>query len=141
MYPIQSGEASWRIRLCSYKIPTRLDMGKLHVEFETSDEPTGPYGAKSIGEVVINTPAPAIAHTPFSVLRECGIAHCRSHRKKSYLAQRMNKHILYLEAGSSRRFGANKLLMELNGKPLYRHGFDLLLRNWFGREKIVHSLW
>ena len=39
----------------------------------------------------------------------------------------MNKHILYLAAGSSRRFGANKLLMELNGKPLYRHGFDLLL--------------
>jgi CO/xanthine dehydrogenase Mo-binding subunit len=45
-----------------YKLPTRLDMGKLKVEFEHSYEPTGPFGAKSIGEIVINTPAPAIAH-------------------------------------------------------------------------------
>ena len=45
-----------------YKIPTRLDMGKLRVEFESSYEPTGPFGAKSIGEIVINTPSPAIAH-------------------------------------------------------------------------------
>ncbi len=45
-----------------YKIPTRLDMGRLQVEFESSYEPTGPFGAKSIGEIVINTPSPAIAH-------------------------------------------------------------------------------
>lgn len=45
-----------------YKIPTRLDVGTIRVEFEKSFEPTGPFGAKSIGEVVINTPAPAIAH-------------------------------------------------------------------------------
>ena len=45
-----------------YKIPTRLDFDKIRVEFESSYEPTGPYGAKSIGEIVINTPAPAIAH-------------------------------------------------------------------------------
>ena len=45
-----------------YKIPTRLDMGRLKVEFEHSYEPTGPFGAKSIGEIVINTPGPAIAH-------------------------------------------------------------------------------
>ena len=45
-----------------YKVPTRLDMGKLKVAFEHSYEPTGPFGAKSIGEIVINTPAPAIAH-------------------------------------------------------------------------------
>ena len=44
-----------------YKIPTRLDMGKLRVEFDSSYEQTGPFGAKSIGEIVINTPAPAIA--------------------------------------------------------------------------------
>ncbi len=48
-----------------YKIPTRQDIGRLHVEFEHSHEPTGPYGAKSIGEVVINTPGPAIAHAVF----------------------------------------------------------------------------
>jgi CO/xanthine dehydrogenase Mo-binding subunit len=44
-----------------YKIPTRLDVGTIHVDFESSYEPTGPFGAKSIGEVVINTPSPAIA--------------------------------------------------------------------------------
>lgn len=45
-----------------YKIPTRQDMGRIQVDFESSYEKTGPFGAKSIGEVVINTPAPAIAH-------------------------------------------------------------------------------
>lgn len=55
-----------------YKIPTRLDMGKLHVEIESSNEPTGPYGAKSVGEVVINTPAPAIAH---AIFRATGVWH------------------------------------------------------------------
>lgn len=44
-----------------YKIPSRLDVGKIRVEFESSYEPTGPFGAKSIGEIVINTPAPALA--------------------------------------------------------------------------------
>ena len=38
----------------------------------------------------------------------------------------MTKHILYLASGNSRRFGTNKLLAELNGKPLYRHGLDVL---------------
>ena len=55
-----------------YKIPTRLDMGKLQVEFEASYEPTGPFGAKSIGEVVINTPSPAIAQ---AVARATGVWH------------------------------------------------------------------
>ncbi len=55
-----------------YKIPTRLDMGRLHVEFEQSYEPTGPFGAKSIGEIVINTPAPAIAH---AIYRATGVWH------------------------------------------------------------------
>ena len=55
-----------------YKIPTRLDMGKLKVEFEHSYEPTGPFGAKSIGEIVINTPAPAIAH---AIYRATGVWH------------------------------------------------------------------
>lgn len=44
-----------------YKLPTRLDVGDIRVEFESSYEPTGPFGAKSIGEIVINTPSPAIA--------------------------------------------------------------------------------
>ena len=45
-----------------YKIPTRLDVGTIRVEFESSYEPSGPFGAKSIGEIVINTPSPAIAN-------------------------------------------------------------------------------
>ena len=49
-----------------YKVPTRLDMGKLRVEFRSSYEPTGPFGAKSIGEIVINTPAPALAHAIYN---------------------------------------------------------------------------
>ena len=44
-----------------YKLPTRMDVGKIRVDFECSYENSGPFGAKSIGEVVINTPAPAIA--------------------------------------------------------------------------------
>ena len=55
-----------------YKLPTRMDMGKLKVEFEYSHEPTGPFGAKSIGEIVINTPAPAIAH---AIYRATGVWH------------------------------------------------------------------
>ena len=44
-----------------YKLPTRLDIGTIRVAFDSSYEPTGPFGAKSIGEIVINTPSPAIA--------------------------------------------------------------------------------
>ena len=52
--------------LMQYKIPTRLDTGKIRVEFESSYEPTGPFGAKSIGEIVINTPSPAIAQAVYN---------------------------------------------------------------------------
>ncbi|MBQ5390207.1 MAG: molybdopterin-dependent oxidoreductase, partial [Clostridia bacterium] len=55
-----------------YKIPTRLDIGQLQVAFEQSYEPSGPFGAKSIGEIVINTPAPAIAH---AIRRATGVWH------------------------------------------------------------------
>ena len=55
-----------------YKIPSRLDVGKLQVDFACSHEPTGPFGAKSIGEVFINTPAPAIAH---AIYRATGVWH------------------------------------------------------------------
>ncbi|MGL5615971.1 MAG: aldehyde oxidase, partial [Sarcina sp.] len=51
-----------------YKLPTRLDIGNVRVEFESSYEPTGPFGAKSIGEVVINTPAPALANAVYNAI-------------------------------------------------------------------------
>ena len=47
--------------LMQYKIPCRTDIGHIDVSFESSYEGTGPFGAKSIGEVVINTPLPAVA--------------------------------------------------------------------------------
>ena len=56
----------------TYRMPTRLDTGQIHVEFENSYEPTGPFGAKSLGEIVINTPAPAIAH---AIYRATGVWH------------------------------------------------------------------
>lgn len=37
-------------------------------------------------------------------------------------------YIIFMAAGNSRRFGLNKLLYMLDGKPLYRHGLDCLLR-------------
>ena len=51
-----------------YKVPSRLDVGRVQVEFESSFEPTGPFGAKSIGEVVINTPSPAIANAVYNAV-------------------------------------------------------------------------
>ena len=51
-----------------YKIPARNDVGHIHVEFENSYEPNGPFGAKSIGEVVINTPLPAIADAIYNAI-------------------------------------------------------------------------
>lgn len=52
-----------------YKIPTRQDVGTIRVEFASSFEPSGPFGAKSIGEVVINTPAPAIANAVYNATK------------------------------------------------------------------------
>jgi CO/xanthine dehydrogenase Mo-binding subunit len=49
-----------------YKIPTRVDMPKVRVEFQSSYEESGPFGAKSIGELVINTPCPAIADAVYN---------------------------------------------------------------------------
>ena len=68
--------------LFQYKIPARTDVGKIKVEFESSYEPNGPFGAKSIGEVVINTPL-----LPFPMRSTMPLApgsmSCPSHRKKS----------------------------------------------------------
>lgn len=49
-----------------YRMPTRMDLGKINVEFEPSYEPNGPFGAKSIGELVIDSPTPAIAHAIYN---------------------------------------------------------------------------
>ena len=49
--------------LLHYKIPTALDMPQIHVYIaEGSEEPTGPFGAKSVGELPAVPIAAAIAN-------------------------------------------------------------------------------
>lgn len=57
-------------RLTTYKIAARRDLGTLNVSFVESYDATGPYGAKSIGEVVVNPMAPAIIE---AIRDACGI--------------------------------------------------------------------
>ena len=49
-----------------YNVPTKKDIGNIIVDFQPDYEPTGPFGAKSIGEVVIHTPPPAIANAVYN---------------------------------------------------------------------------
>ena len=55
--------------LMQYKIPSRLDCKNIRVEFSNSYEKTGPFGAKSVGEVVVNTPAPAIVDAVYNATK------------------------------------------------------------------------
>lgn len=48
-----------------YTIPTRKDIHQIMVEFAESYEPSGPYGAKSVGEIGIDTPPAAIANAVY----------------------------------------------------------------------------
>jgi putative selenate reductase molybdopterin-binding subunit len=57
-----------------YKIFSAKDMPKLTTILTTSDEPLGPYGAKSISEVPINGPAPAIAN---AIYHAVGVRICK----------------------------------------------------------------
>ena len=54
--------------LMEYKVPSRMDINNIMVDFAESYEPEGPFGAKSIGEVVINTPSPAIAAAVYNAV-------------------------------------------------------------------------
>ena len=77
LYEIVEHDDRGRLRtgnFMSYKLPTRLDIGSIRVAFEPSYEPTGPFGAKSIGEVVINTPLAAVASA---------VAHATGHQVRS----------------------------------------------------------
>jgi CO/xanthine dehydrogenase Mo-binding subunit len=49
-----------------YKVPSRLDVCPIEIEFIPSYEPNNLFGAKSIGELVIDTPSPAIANAIFN---------------------------------------------------------------------------
>ena len=39
----------------------------------------------------------------------------------------MKIHMILLAAGFGSRFGSNKLLYEMGGKPMYRHTLDVML--------------
>lgn len=52
----------------TYKIPTRTEVKKINVEFADSYEPSGPYGAKSVGEIGIDTPPAAIANAIYNAV-------------------------------------------------------------------------
>ncbi|KLO20827.1 aldehyde oxidase [Marinitoga sp. 1197] len=54
--------------LMNYKIPSRVDINKLDVELVESYEPSGPFGAKSVGEIGIDTPPAAIANAIFNAI-------------------------------------------------------------------------
>lgn len=53
-----------------YKIPARRDFGGIHIELAAGFDASGPYGAKSIGEVVVNTVPPAITD---AIYQACGV--------------------------------------------------------------------
>jgi putative selenate reductase molybdopterin-binding subunit len=52
----------------SYKVPTRKDINSIRVEFADSYEESGPYGAKSVGEIGIDTPPAAIANAVYNAV-------------------------------------------------------------------------
>ena len=50
----------------NYHIPTHKDIPNLISEFADSYEPTGPFGAKSVGEIGIDTPPAAICNAIYN---------------------------------------------------------------------------
>ena len=56
--------------LLDYKIPTAMDVPDLHVEFIQLQDPTGPYGNKSLGEPPAIPVAPAIRN---AILNATGV--------------------------------------------------------------------
>jgi probable selenate reductase molybdenum-binding subunit len=54
--------------LMTYKIPTRVDINNLTTVFVDSYEKSGPFGAKSVGEIGIDTPPAALANAVYNAL-------------------------------------------------------------------------
>lgn len=54
--------------MMNYRIPTRKDITNMHVEFADSFEPSGPFGAKSVGEIGIDTPPAAITNAIYNAV-------------------------------------------------------------------------
>jgi CO/xanthine dehydrogenase Mo-binding subunit len=54
--------------LARYKVPGPVDLPPIRVILVDSYEPTGPMGAKSVGEIGINAPIPAIANAVYDAV-------------------------------------------------------------------------
>ncbi|MDD3095600.1 MAG: molybdopterin-dependent oxidoreductase, partial [Candidatus Marinimicrobia bacterium] len=52
----------------NYKIPTAADLPEMKTVVVPSHEPSGPFGAKSVGEIGINCPMPAIANAIYDAV-------------------------------------------------------------------------
>lgn len=52
----------------NYTIPTRLEVKHMTTEFAESYEESGPYGAKSVGEIGIDTPPAALANAIYNAV-------------------------------------------------------------------------
>ncbi|MBP3736553.1 MAG: xanthine dehydrogenase molybdenum-binding subunit XdhA, partial [Lachnospiraceae bacterium] len=57
--------------LLDFKIPTAMDVPEIEVKFIELEDPTGPYGNKSLGEPPAIAPAPAIRN---AILNATGVA-------------------------------------------------------------------
>jgi len=51
-----------------YKIPTSLDLPQIETILVPTEEPSGPFGAKSVGEICINGPMPVIANAVYDAV-------------------------------------------------------------------------
>jgi probable selenate reductase molybdenum-binding subunit len=54
--------------LARYRVPGTLDVPRIEVILVDSYEPTGPMGAKSVAEIGINSPIPAIANAVYDAV-------------------------------------------------------------------------
>jgi putative selenate reductase molybdopterin-binding subunit len=52
--------------LMEYKVPTSLDLPEIKAFLVESVEPSGPFGAKSVGEICLDVVAPAIANAIYN---------------------------------------------------------------------------
>jgi nicotinate dehydrogenase medium molybdopterin subunit len=51
-----------------YMLPTTMDMPQIHVDFVDNFDPTGPFGAKGLGEPTLVPTAPAILNAVYDAV-------------------------------------------------------------------------
>ncbi|HEU97976.1 MAG TPA: xanthine dehydrogenase family protein molybdopterin-binding subunit, partial [Fervidicoccus fontis] len=71
IYDRRTGELLNKGMVVDYKIPTSQDSPKLEdfkVIFANTYEPTGPYGAKGLGEAALNPVAGAVANAIYNAV-------------------------------------------------------------------------